>query len=213
MQALLPLDSPWLFFFLFALMVLVHILWFLFMAFSFMTQIYVSNISHSGLSPQAHIYSSHCLLDIIKQTLTVTEHQHVQSQHIISPVSLQLATTTQTYCLFSQPLAKFCFYHLLTNLPRVHTLSQLPPPNPKTCLPIKCVFGLSLPLHAYLNQCYFLVDFCNTESHFSDLLDFIHISSQFIYSLFMFQGQFFRKTFCSVIISLDYSLYYFEHKG
>lgn len=66
LQALLPVFSPWHFFFLFALMVLVQILWFLFMTFNFMTQIYFSNISHSGLSPQAHIYSSHCLLDIIK---------------------------------------------------------------------------------------------------------------------------------------------------
>lgn len=99
LQALLPVYSPW-HFFLFALMVLVQILWFLFMTFNFMTQIYVSNISHSGLSPQAHIYSSHCLLDIIKQMVTVTENQHVQNQHIISPVSLQLATTPQTYSLF-----------------------------------------------------------------------------------------------------------------
>lgn len=70
-QAKLTAGSPYFllslaFFFLFALVVLVQILWFLFMTFNFMTQIYVSNISHSGLSPQAHIYSSHCLLDIIK---------------------------------------------------------------------------------------------------------------------------------------------------
>lgn len=80
--------------------------------------------------------------------MTVAENQHVQNQHIISPVSLQLATTTQTYSLFFQPLAKFGFYHLLAQPSTVHTLSQLPP-NPKTCLPIKGVIGLSLPLHAY----------------------------------------------------------------
>lgn len=59
--------------------------------------------------------------------MTVAENQHVQNQHIISPVSLQLATTTQTYSLFFQPLAKFGFYHLLAQPSTVHTLSQLPP--------------------------------------------------------------------------------------
>lgn len=123
--------------------------------------------------------------------MTVAENQHVQNQHIISPVSLQLATTTQTYSLFFQPLAKFGFYHLLTQ-PFTNSHSEsATPPNPKTCLPIKvslvCHF-LFMLTDGYLNQCYLLFDFCNTESHFSDLLDFIHIPSQFIYCSFMFQG-------------------------
>lgn len=138
--------------------------------------------------------------------VTVTENQHVQNQHIIPPVSLQLATTTQTYSLCFQPLAKFGFYHLLTQPSTDSHSESATPPTPKHVCPSRvslvCHF-LFMLTDGYLNQCYFLVEFCNTESHFSDLLDFILIPSQFIYCSFMFQGYFFRKSF---IISLDYSL-------
>lgn len=145
--------------------------------------------------------------------VTVTENQHVQNQHIIPPVSLQLATATQTYSLFFQPLAKFGFYHLLTQPSTDSHSESATPPNPKTCLPIKSVIGLSLPLHAdwWLFEPILLLGWF--LQHWIPLFWFtwFHSYPFPIHLLFIYvPGLFFSE---NLLLFLLIILYYFEHKG